>query len=128
MKIIKVIIMASILHGFANAQFALQIGSRQQLIRTGDVLSRQQLMGDTVRLLFVPDSLLPNSGIEGIVVVLGLNNKEAKAFKIIGNILSPAQEKTFQTNLLKANTILIQQVWRKDNRIRPVSISLKLTD
>jgi hypothetical protein len=126
MKRVKTIVTISMLIGMAKAQYALQIGSRLYPIKSGDEVSKQALLRDTVRFIYLPDTSNPMGGIENMSVLLTAPNRTAKVFFVPGNLLFPAQTKSF--DIRTAKEILIQQTQRYNGVKRPVMVRLILIE
>lgn len=126
MKTIRTLLALCLFYTSAKAQYVLQIGKTRMPIKTGDTISKRVLLSDSVWLLFLPDTIFPNSGISQVGVVTAEKNGKAKAYFVSGNMLFPRFTKEVSDTLVKTMTIV--QTRNRKEYARPVNIRLILSE
>lgn len=112
----------------AKAQYALKVGQRIVPVKNGDSLSKRELLGRQVYLLFLPDTLAPNAGVNGIVFVSRDIKGRATVYTVRGNnLLFPTSFANPKEDTL-IRSLTIHQINAKNNEIRPVHIRLTLVE
>lgn len=127
MKTMRILLVLCLFYTSAKAQYVLQIGKKHVPIKTGDTLSRCQLFSGFVRLLYLPDTIYPNSGIKEITLITAVTKGNASAYSFSGNTLFSLPSYTKGCDTL-VKTLVIAQVKNRKGYVRPVNIRLTLTE
>lgn len=126
MKPLTTLIVFLIMICSTKAQYAIQIGNKIVPLKKGITVLKQELLSDSVKLLFLPDTAKVNSGLSSITILSVAKGGEIKkAYQINGNTICP-----FLNDVIKeteTEKLCIVQTTKGANIIKPIRITITLT-